>query len=110
MILRGIDFGPAWLGSGAGGFFGEGYWFHPVYQAMFPSGFCPEKFTLAGKTMVFGSRMGIKYGEKGNTELCEDTFALKECFPDSIICGPMELFRGEMYNAVGLAGVLERRN
>ena len=30
MHVRDTDFGPVWGGSGVGGFFGEGYWFHPL--------------------------------------------------------------------------------
>lgn len=103
MILRGVNFGPAWLGSGAGGFFGEGYWFHTLYATMFLKGFCPEEFTFVAKTTTMESRLGKKHGQEGNMELKSD-FTPVDHFPDCIVAGPRGFVRGEMLNAVGLAG------
>lgn len=103
MKLCGIDFGVAWLGSGAGGFFGEGFWFHPFYTAMFPKGFCPDEFTFVAKTTTIQSRLGKWHEEEGNMELRKD-FTPKDLFPDCIAVNLQGFIRGEMLNAVGLAG------
>lgn len=100
MNLRGINFGPAWLGSGAGGFFGEGYWFHPWNRLLFGNKFCPREFTFVAKTTTTESRLGKKHGEEGNMELDKD-FTPKHMFPD---CISTRFFSGEMLNSVGLAG------
>lgn len=103
MKLRGIHFGSAWLGSGALGFFGEGYRFHAMYRMILGDLFCPEKFTFVAKTTTVDSRLGKQYEEEGNMELRSD-FTPKDLFPDCISCDPVDFINGEMLNAVGLAG------
>lgn len=103
LVLRGIDFGTAWLGSGAGGFFGEGYRFHKLYSTLFGGRFCPKRFTLTAKTTTIESRLGKNYGQEGNMELRSD-FTPEELFPDCIVAGLTGFYLGEMLNAVGLAG------
>lgn len=103
MVLRGIDFGPAWLGSGAAGFFGEGYWFHTLYASLFPKAFCPDEFTFVAKTTTIESRLGKEHGQDGYMVLKEN-LTPKDHFPDCIVSGVRGFVRGEMLNAVGLAG------
>lgn len=54
MKLQGIEFGNAWYASGAGGFFGEGYWFHhiPIIGANFSGA------TFVSKTATWEQRDG----------------------------------------------------
>ncbi len=104
MRLRGIEFGPIWAGSGALGFFGEGYWFHSIFKMIFRDRFCPEKLTLAAKTTTRFARRGKKYKEDGNMELALDSISPKQLFPDCIKVGIRGFFRGYMLNAVGLSG------
>lgn len=100
MILRGIDFGPAWIGSSALWFFGEGHWTHRYYSMLFGRRFCPHEFTFVAKTTTVESRLGKKYGEEGNMELNDD-FTPKQLLPD---CISSKFIAGEMLNAVGLSG------
>ena len=55
MKLRGIDFGNVLGGSGVQGFFGEGYWFHPVLA---PFGYSFDGMTLVSKTATLLPRKG----------------------------------------------------
>ncbi len=103
MILRGINFGPAWLGSGAAGFFGEGYWFHDWLRLVFYNSFCPEEFTFVAKTTTIESRLGKEYEEEGWMALNGD-FSPRDKRPDCIILGLPEFIHGDALNAVGLAG------
>lgn len=102
MRLRGIDFGPAWIGSSALWFFGEGHWTHRYYSMVFGRRFCPHEFTFVAKTTTVESRLGKKHGdgEDGNMELNDD-FTPKHLLPD---CISSRFIAGEMLNAVGLAG------
>ena len=105
MILGGIDFGPAWAGSGALGFWGEGYRFHRLYDILCMGMFCPEKLTLTAKTTTLYPRRGKTYGEEGNMELSENGISPKHLFPDCIKIGMHGFLGGYALNAVGLAGL-----
>lgn len=104
MKLRGIDFRPAWLGSGASGFFGEGYWFHLPYEILFGSCFCPDEFTFVAKTTTLDPRLGTTPGKDGNMQLADDGVSPKHWFPDCIKAGVRGFLGGYMLNSVGLPG------
>lgn len=91
MILRGIDFRTVWDASGARGYFGEGYWYHPWLK---PIGLSFEGSTFVAKTTTYAPR-------KGNMELAEDGLTPKRRKPDCIV---VKLRQGAALNAVGLSG------
>ncbi|MCX6702575.1 MAG: hypothetical protein NTW60_01765 [Candidatus Wolfebacteria bacterium] len=90
MKLRGIGFGKVLSASGAQGFFGEGYWFHPYLH---PFGLNFHGVTFVAKTTTLHAR-------QGNLPLKED-FSPRELTPSCII---VKLWQGIMLNAVGLSG------
>ncbi len=89
MKLRGIDFGQVLNASGARGFRGEGYWFHPFWR---PFGLGYKGATLVSKTTTLLPRAG-------NMPL--DGLMPKKAFPDCILVKPNA---GIVLNAVGLSG------
>jgi dihydroorotate dehydrogenase len=89
MKLRGIDFGSIFGASGVEGFFGEGYWFHPVFR---PLGLDFSGMTFVSKTSTYSPRVG-------NVSLTKH-YTLRNPFPSCIRAKP---FRGSMLNAVGLS-------
>lgn len=91
MILRGINFGPILDGSGAEGFFGEGYWYHKYLK---PLGLNFEGSTFVAKTTTLRPRLG-------NLPLKEDGITPRERFPKCIKVYP---HKGIVLNAVGLSG------
>lgn len=88
MLIRGVDFGPAWAASGARGFFGEGYWFHHLVP-----GLNWEGSTFVAKTTTFEAR-------EGNMPLRKD-WSPKALFPSCVRVYP---WAGHALNAVGLSG------
>jgi dihydroorotate dehydrogenase len=92
MKLRDIDFGPILGGSGVQGFFGEGYWFHPMYRRLFGEKYSFDDITFVAKTATLMPR-------KGNM-LLDALYAPAKLMPD---CIKAKLFRGAMLNAVGLS-------
>ncbi len=92
MRLRGIDFGYVMNASGARNFFGQGYWFHPLWK---PFGLDYTGSTFVAKTTTLLSR-------KGNMATRhDDGMTPKELFPDCIVADP---FKKIVLNAVGLTG------
>ena len=91
MKLRNIDFGPIWMSSGFGGFFGEGYWYHRIFRLLW-RGFNFKGVTLSAKTMTLPPH-------EGNVALSRD-FKPMELLPDCIIMKPWE---GAALNAVSLS-------
>ncbi len=89
MELRGIEFGRVWAASGVQGFFGEGYWFHPLLQRL---GLTFEHITFVAKSATLMPR-------RGNLPLRHD-FTPQEKFPKCIIVKPLA---GVVLNAVGLS-------
>lgn len=90
MRIRNIKFGPVWGASGVQGFFGEGYWFHNLWE---PFGLRFDGATFVAKTTTLEPR-------SGNMPLRED-FTPKERFPRCVVVKP---FKGVALNSVGLAG------
>jgi hypothetical protein len=88
--LRDIEFGKVLCASGARGFFGEGYRFHPYLR---PFGLNYDGSTLVSKTTTF-------LDNRGNMALNPD-FTPRDFFPDCIRVYP---FRGMALNAVNLSG------
>ncbi len=86
MKLRGIEYGPIWAGSGALGFFGEGYWFHNFIPSL-------EGLTFVAKTVTL-------FGNKGNMPLKQKTWEPRSLFPS---CIKVNLRKGIVINAVGLS-------
>lgn len=105
MKLRGIDFGPAWGGSGGTGFFGEGYWFHLYYRKVFGERFCSERLTFVAKTATLNPRRGKKFGEEGNMKLADDGVSPRQRRPDCISATPLGFVGGYLLNAVGLSNM-----
>lgn len=89
MRLRGIDFGYALNASGARGFFGEGYWFHRMWDHL---GLDYRGTTFVAKTVTLQERAG-------NMTLRPDARPT-ELLPKSILVKPI---RGAVLNAVGLS-------
>ncbi len=92
MILRGIDFGPIWFGSGTVGFFGEGYWYHNLFKWL--PGFDLSQITFVAKTTTLEKK-------DGNMPLKEDRITPAESKPR---CIKVNLLQGATLNAVGLSG------
>lgn len=90
MQLRGIEFGNIMGASGVQGFFGEGYWFHPLLK---PFGLDFEGMTFVAKTTTL-------LGRKGNMPL-NRVFSPRELIPTCIKAKPL---RSGMLNAVSLSG------
>jgi len=90
MILRGIDFGHVLGGSGVQGFFGEGYWFHPL--------FAPFGLTFNGMTFV--SKTATLHPNAGNMRLTEK-YTPKELLPSCIWMD--RPFGNIVLNSVGLS-------
>lgn len=93
MKLRGIDFGPCLDASGVRGFFGEGYWFHPILQ---PLGLNFSGSTFVSKTTTF-------FPNTGNMPMIKNrrSFVPSEWFPKCIWMSRREQIA---LNAVGLSG------
>jgi dihydroorotate dehydrogenase len=93
MILKGIDFGPVWQGSGVTNFYGDGYWFHIPYRLLFPL-----RYRWTGTTFV--AKTTTLMGRVGNLPL-NKKFQPVEWFPDCI----KVFFRiPAVGNAVALSG------
>lgn len=90
MRLKDIRFERVWSASGAQGFFGEGYRFHPLFK---PFGLNFYGSTPVGKTTTL-------FYNKGNMALKPDLMP-RDLFPDCIKVYP---FKGLALNAVGLSG------
>jgi dihydroorotate dehydrogenase (NAD+) catalytic subunit len=88
--LRGVEFGHVFNASGARGFFGEGYWYHPL---AWPFGLDYEGSTFVAKTTTLGARAG-------NMALT-DKWRPYALIPDCIVVKPL---KGVVLNAVGLSG------
>lgn len=97
MILRGIEFGPAWCASGTQGFFGEGYWYHRVFRALLMGQFSFEGATFVAKTATLAFRAG-------NMPFKTDGLTPREWKPRCIHLAFPAWLRGAMLNAVGLSG------
>lgn len=89
MKLRGIDFGRVMNASGARGFFGEGYWFHPLVPG------------LGYKGAIFVAKTTTAWPQKGNMPLGRDGVTPRDFFPD---CIKVNFFTASTLNAVGLSG------
>ena len=90
MLLRGNDWGHVLNASGARGFAGEGYWFHPLLRH---AGLRYDGSTFVSKTTTLKPR-------RGNMALTED-HRPRALLPDCIVVKPLA---GVALNAVGLAG------
>ena len=90
MKLKGIEFGRVLCASGARGFFGEGYWFHPLLRP-FGLNWDGSGFTAKTTTLLHN---------KGNMAL-KNNFTPRDFFPDCIKVYPL---KGIALNAVGLSG------
>ncbi len=89
MILRGIQFGNVLGASGVQGFFGEGYWFHPLWR---PFGLNFDGMTFVSKTVTL-------LAKEGNMPLTEQ-YTPRELVPKCIKVHPLS---GIVLNAVGLS-------
>jgi len=89
MKLGGIDFGNVLGASGVQGFFGEGYWFHKVWN--------PFGLNFAGMTFV--AKTATLMPRKGNMPLTRN-YAPRHPLPGCIKAKPL---RGVMLNSVGLS-------
>jgi len=90
MLLRGNDWGHVLNASGARGFAGEGYWFHPLLRSL---GLRYDGSTFVSKTTTVKRR-------RGNMALTED-HRPASLLPDCIVVMPLA---GAVLNAVGLSG------
>lgn len=100
-IIRDIDFGPIWGGSGVENFFGEGYWMHKLRKL---GGMSFDGMTFVAKTTTLYPRDPDHKEKKfraGNLPLNPATLQPREWFPKSIT---VDLFRKITWNAVGLTG------
>lgn len=99
MRLRGIEFGPCLDAAGVRGFFGEGYWFHPLFRRIFGSWFSFEGSIFVAKTTTLRPRLGPP---SGNMRIqLHRPFWPRERFPR---CIWWSWFTGRTLNAVSLAG------
>ena len=90
MKLKDVEFGHVFNASGARGFTGEGYWFHPLAR---PFGLDYRGSTLVCKTTTLHPRVG---------NMMIDTYGRPlEIVPGCIVVKP---FAGVVLNAVGLSG------
>jgi dihydroorotate dehydrogenase len=90
MKLRGIEFGNVLCGSGARGFYGEGYWYHKPLR---PLGLNFDGSTFVSKTVTL-----LPHG--GNLPLNQGTWTPKELFPKCIKINPLS---GKVRNWVSLS-------
>lgn len=89
MKLRGIDFGNVLGASGVQGFFGEGYWFHKVWNL----------FGLNLDEMTFVAKTTTLLPHKGNMPLTRH-YTPRYPLPGCVNTKPL---RGVMLNSVGLS-------
>lgn len=89
MELRGTDYGHIFGASGVEGFFGEGYWFHPLLK---PIGLNFKGMTFVSKTMT-------AYPNAGDMPL-KKNYMPEEFYPRCIWVAPL---RGVAINAIGLS-------
>ena len=89
MKLRGIDFGNVLGASGVQGFFGEGYWFHKMWNL----------FGLNFADMTFVAKTTTLLPRKGNMPLTRH-YTPRYPFPGCVKAKPL---RGVMLNSVGLS-------
>ncbi|MFA4872027.1 MAG: HisA/HisF-related TIM barrel protein [Patescibacteria group bacterium] len=89
MKLHGIDFGNVLGASGVQGFFGEGYWFHRVWNL----------FGLNFAGMTFVAKTATLLSRKGNMSLTRH-YTPRSPFPG---CVKTQLWRGVMLNSIGLS-------
>jgi len=96
-LVRKIDFGPVWNGSGARGFFGEGYWYHLWFKILFWWWPWLDRCTIVAKTTTL-------HQHAGNMPLREDGITPRELKPRSIWISLKSFWRGYALNAAGLSG------
>ncbi len=89
MKLRNIDFGDVLGASGVQGFFGEGYWFHKIWN--------PFYFDFTNMTFV--AKTTTLLPQPGNMSLTQH-YTPRNPFPG---CVKAKLRRGVMLNSVGLS-------
>jgi dihydroorotate dehydrogenase len=85
-----IKFGRVSIASGTQGFFGEGYWYHPILH---PFGLDFDGADFAAKTTTFSYNKGFMP--------LDQNFTPRALFPDCIKVYPL---KGLALNAVGLSG------
>lgn len=91
MKLRNLEFGTVFCAPGARGFFGEGYWYHPIWKAM---GLTWKNTTFVAKTTTLNARAG-------NMPLKADGITPRNLRPKCIM---VDFRQGLVLNAVGLSG------
>src|SRR3990167_10121613 len=91
MRLRGIWFRPVATAAGTQGFFGEGYWYHPLWKRL---GMTFKQCGFVAKTTTLQMRVG-------NMPLQADGITPQHMFPRCIV---VSLRKGVVLNAVGLSG------
>lgn len=94
--IRGTDFGPVWVASGALNFFGDGWPQHKKLRLLFG-----DRFDYAGATFV--AKTTTAYERAGNMPLRSNLMP-KKILPDCIYVSPRSWLHGSMLNAVGLSG------
>lgn len=94
-------FGPIWLASGSGNFFGEGWSYHhwPIMRNFIDF----NGVTFVAKTTTVGKRERV---EGGNMDLVKKgkSWVPKKLFPGCVYISPRSWINGVMLNAVGLSG------
>lgn len=93
MEIKGIEFNVN-AASGSLGWFGEGYWYHKVFNWVVPG------FKKTINNLVFVAKTTTWEPRQGNLPLKED-YSPRELFPK---CIKVYLLRGFMLNAVNLSG------
>lgn len=91
MRFCGANFSPVSNSSGARGFYGENYWYHPLWKLA----------GLSYKNCEFQAKTTTMHGRLGNMPLKEDGITPRELKPACII---VKFLKGVTLNAVGLSG------
>ncbi|MBX4197781.1 hypothetical protein KW782_00400 [Candidatus Parcubacteria bacterium] len=92
--LRGMPVGRVWSASGARGFLGKGYWYHPVLRTVLLGQY-------GFKGSVFTARTTTLEPRKGNMPFLRDGITPRDLLPRCIYVNPIHNFA---LNAVGLSG------